>query len=152
MSDARPPRRPLSPWPIGAAILGAFVALALFLRDSDLALEIMVAVALLVALLLAFRGTDKTQRQAQTRGQVTPPATGTGPLRVARPAGNPEVMTVEEAAAYLRADVPTVVSEIEAGRIPGNRLGGHWRIRRLALDEWLDGAYRNIVEIVRPGD
>jgi excisionase family DNA binding protein len=48
-----------------------------------------------------------------------------------------EVMTVEEAAAFLRVDDVTVQRELRKGRLPGNQVGRAWRISRKALDEYL---------------
>ena len=54
-----------------------------------------------------------------------------------RAAGWPEVLTLAEAAAYLR------VAEAELGRIagsqglPGRRIGSEWRFSRAAIQDWL---------------
>ncbi len=48
-----------------------------------------------------------------------------------------DVLTPSQAAEYLQVDERTVVHEAEAGRLPGQKLGGQWRFLRLAITEWL---------------
>ncbi|MCC6831871.1 MAG: helix-turn-helix domain-containing protein [Thermoleophilia bacterium] len=47
------------------------------------------------------------------------------------------VLTVDEAAAVLRVPAGEVLARLEAGDLPGRRLGGDWRISRPALLAWL---------------
>jgi excisionase family DNA binding protein len=54
-----------------------------------------------------------------------------------RPAEPAEVLTLDEAAALLRVGAHVVRALAEAGKIPGRRLGGHWRFARRGLLEWL---------------
>ncbi|ADU51839.1 DNA binding domain protein, excisionase family [Thermaerobacter marianensis DSM 12885] len=51
----------------------------------------------------------------------------------------PEVMTVSEAAAYLRVDERTVRRLLREGRLPGRKVGRQWRLHKVALDRFLDG-------------
>jgi excisionase family DNA binding protein len=54
-------------------------------------------------------------------------------------AAEPEVMSLEEAAAFLRV-APEAVKELaETQRIPARRIGEAWRFSRPALIEWLRG-------------
>jgi excisionase family DNA binding protein len=50
-----------------------------------------------------------------------------------------KVLTVEEAAAYLRVDSVTVQRELQAGRLPGNKVGRSWRLSKRALAEYVAG-------------
>jgi len=50
---------------------------------------------------------------------------------------NREVMTVREVAAYLRLSPLTVYHWVNAGKIPGFRLGGGWRFHRRELEQWI---------------
>jgi excisionase family DNA binding protein len=50
---------------------------------------------------------------------------------------NPAVLTLEEAAAYLRLPPETVARQILQGEIPGRQVGTEWRFLQSALDEWL---------------
>lgn len=135
------PRRPLSPWPIGAATLAIFVALAAIFRDSYAALQVMFAVSLIIGLALAWtrrptRPSSKTLRTAgeTPRGQPSPSPAATAP-------DLPPVVKADQAADYLGVTVAEVIQEIQDGRMPGNQLGQHWLIRREALFTWLDGPY-----------
>ena len=49
----------------------------------------------------------------------------------------PEVMTVDEVAAYLRIPRGSVYKLAQQGPIPCQKVGRHWRFHRVALDEWL---------------
>ena len=49
----------------------------------------------------------------------------------------PPVMTVDEVAAYLRIPRGTVYKLAQRGKIPGQKVGRHWRFRREAIDRWL---------------
>jgi excisionase family DNA binding protein len=48
-----------------------------------------------------------------------------------------EFLTVKEAATLLRLHPTTVHRHLNAGILPGNRIGQKWRIRRTDLDEQL---------------
>lgn len=45
----------------------------------------------------------------------------------------PEVLTLEEAAAFMRLSVPTMRRLAEAGDVPSSKLGNQWRFSRRAL-------------------
>jgi excisionase family DNA binding protein len=49
----------------------------------------------------------------------------------------PEVLNVEQAAAFLQIGDATVVEMAEAGKLPGRKLGKDWRFARAALVAWL---------------
>jgi excisionase family DNA binding protein len=50
----------------------------------------------------------------------------------------PEVMTINETSQYLRIPVSTLYKLAQDGRIPGQKVGRHWRFRRQAIDNWLE--------------
>ncbi len=50
-----------------------------------------------------------------------------------------EIMTPREAAEYLSVHVRTIYRLVKNGEIPGRKVGGSWRFRKDALDEWLSG-------------
>ena len=52
----------------------------------------------------------------------------------------PEVMNVEQAAAFLQVEEATVVELAEAGKLPGRKLGKDWRFSRAAVVAWLSGS------------
>ncbi|MGH8005361.1 MAG: helix-turn-helix domain-containing protein [Limisphaerales bacterium] len=51
----------------------------------------------------------------------------------------PDLMTVEEVARYLRLKPQTIYKWAQEKRIPAVKLGKEWRFRKRILDEWLDG-------------
>ena len=48
-----------------------------------------------------------------------------------------EIMTPREAAEYLCIHVRTIYRLAKNGEIPGRKVGGSWRFKKGALDEWL---------------
>jgi len=50
-----------------------------------------------------------------------------------------EILTPREAAEYLSVHVRTIYRLVKNGGIPGRKLGGSWRFKKEALDEWLSG-------------
>jgi excisionase family DNA binding protein len=142
MPEPLPPRRPTSPWPIGAALLGAFVALAILFRGSYTALQIMFIVAVLIGLAATWNRSKSRPASgagAAAANKPTPRSTTTSavPARISLP----QVLTAKETADYLRVNENTVIGELQAGRLPENQIGSQWRIRREALVAWLDGAH-----------
>jgi excisionase family DNA binding protein len=50
-----------------------------------------------------------------------------------------ELLTPEEAAVYLRLNPQTAYRLLRGGQLPGVKIGRQWRIRKSALDAYLDG-------------
>lgn len=50
-----------------------------------------------------------------------------------------EILTVEEAAALLKAPVDTVASLMESGELPGRQIAGYWRTTKRALVSYVEG-------------
>lgn len=50
----------------------------------------------------------------------------------------PDVMTVEQLSAYLQIAKSTLYKLAQEGRLPGQKVGRHWRFRKQAIDRWLD--------------
>lgn len=48
-----------------------------------------------------------------------------------------EIMTPREAAEYLSVHVRTIYRLAKNGDIPGRKVGGSWRFKKDALDEWI---------------
>ncbi len=66
-----------------------------------------------------------------TPGLAAPP----GPA----PAPAPEVMTLAEAAAFLRVAAGDLEAMAKRLEVPGRRIGREWRFSRVALERWLGG-------------
>lgn len=49
----------------------------------------------------------------------------------------PEILTPQEAAEFLRVPLLTVQRQAKAGRLPGRRVGKEWRFSRTMLLEWV---------------
>jgi excisionase family DNA binding protein len=52
--------------------------------------------------------------------------------------GEQDVLTAEEAAAYLRIARATLYRLVAKGQIPAVKVGRVWRFSRSLLDEWLE--------------
>ena len=50
----------------------------------------------------------------------------------------PDIMNVEEASRYLRIPRSSLYRLAQAGKLPCQKVGRHWRFRRQAIDRWLD--------------
>ena len=48
-----------------------------------------------------------------------------------------DILTVEEAADFLRIPVSTVYRLAQSGRIPAQKVGRHWRFYRPTLVNWM---------------
>ena len=83
------------------------------------------------------RPKTRTKPSARTNRAPTTVTTPVGEPLPVRAAGWPDVLTLAEAAAYLR------VPEAELGRLtgsqglPGRRIGSEWRFSRAAILDWL---------------
>jgi excisionase family DNA binding protein len=50
-----------------------------------------------------------------------------------------EILTPREAAEYLSVHVRTIYRLAKNMGIPGRKVGGSWRFKKEALDDWLSG-------------
>ncbi|MGE5101688.1 MAG: PTS sugar transporter subunit IIA [Deltaproteobacteria bacterium] len=50
----------------------------------------------------------------------------------------PDLLSPKQLAAYLQLSQRTIYRLLERGGIPAVRVGGQWRFRKSAVDEWLD--------------
>lgn len=50
------------------------------------------------------------------------------------------VLTIDELAEYLKVSKSTLYKLAQEGRIPGQKVGKHWRFRKDAIDRWLESA------------
>ena len=54
-----------------------------------------------------------------------------------RPSPSPEVMTIDDLAVYLQLSKSSLYKLVQVGRIPGKKIGRHWRFHRGTIDDWL---------------
>ena len=52
------------------------------------------------------------------------------------------VLTVDEAAEYLRIPKSSLYKLTQEGKVPCQKVGKHWRFSKDALREWLANSYR----------
>lgn len=55
----------------------------------------------------------------------------------------PEVMTIEQLCLYLQLAKSTVYKLAQEGKIPGQKVGKHWRFNKSAIDSWLSSGGRD---------
>ncbi len=65
------------------------------------------------------------------------------------PMAVPDVLTVDQLAAYLQLAKSTLYKLLRENKIPGTKLGRHWRFRRDAIDAWLDQSGQRAVKARR---
>ena len=49
-----------------------------------------------------------------------------------------DVLTIEELATYLKIPKSTLYKLVREGKIPSQKIGRHWRFRKVAIDRWLE--------------
>jgi len=47
------------------------------------------------------------------------------------------VMTIDDLAQYLKLSKSTLYKLCQAGKVPGQKVGRHWRFHREVIDRWL---------------
>jgi excisionase family DNA binding protein len=72
---------------------------------------------------------------AQVMGQAMAP--GAGQESPARTHAVPDIMTLSEAAAYMRVGEEDVLSVIQSGELKAKKIGTSYRISKTAIDEFL---------------
>ena len=48
------------------------------------------------------------------------------------------VLTIDELAVYLKIAKSTLYKLAQEGKLPGQKVGRHWRFRKETIDHWLD--------------
>lgn len=56
-------------------------------------------------------------------------------MRTAAPADS--VLTIDELATYLKVAKSTLYKLAQEGKVPGQKVGRHWRFHRGVIDRWL---------------
>jgi excisionase family DNA binding protein len=54
----------------------------------------------------------------------------------------PDVLTLNEVAEYLRIPRSTAYKLAQEGKIPGQKVGRHWRFHRTVVERWLGNDQR----------
>ena len=50
----------------------------------------------------------------------------------------PDLLTAKQLAEYLQLSSRSIYRLLERGQIPATKIGGQWRFRKSAIDEWID--------------
>jgi excisionase family DNA binding protein len=53
------------------------------------------------------------------------------------PPTTPEVMTISDLAVYLQVSQSSLYKLVQSGRVPGQKVGRHWRFHKDSIDGWL---------------
>lgn len=56
-----------------------------------------------------------------------------------RDSSQPDVMTIEQLCSYLQLSRSTLYKLAQEGKLPGQKVGKHWRFHKQTVDEWLRG-------------
>ncbi len=48
-----------------------------------------------------------------------------------------EVLTIDELSTYLKIAKSTLYKLAQDGKLPGQKIGKHWRFRKATIDQWL---------------
>ena len=48
-----------------------------------------------------------------------------------------DIMTIKEVATYLKINEKTIYKLAKEKRIPAFKIGGNWRFKKTAIDEWI---------------
>lgn len=58
----------------------------------------------------------------------------------AKPASDPlpDVMTIEQLCSYLQLSRSTLYKLAQEGKVPGQKVGKHWRFKKDVIDRWLE--------------
>jgi excisionase family DNA binding protein len=59
-------------------------------------------------------------------------------------------MTIEQLCSYLQLSRSTLYKLAQDGKVPGQKVGKHWRFHRATIDSWLKG--RGLGEIPIAGE
>jgi len=59
---------------------------------------------------------------------------------------NAEFLTADEVAEYLRLPLSTVYKLVQDKRLPGFKVGKHWRFRREAFQEWIEQQEKSLLD------
>ena len=48
-----------------------------------------------------------------------------------------QIFTVDELAVYLKVSKSTLYKLLSEGKVPGQKVGRHWRFHKDGIDQWL---------------
>jgi len=57
---------------------------------------------------------------------------------------NDEIMTIKDLSLYLKINEKTIYKLAKQGKLPGVKIGGMWRFKKEAIDNWIMNAGKQI--------
>ena len=48
-----------------------------------------------------------------------------------------DVMTIDDLSVYLKISKSTLYKLVREGKVPGQKVGRHWRFQKVGIDSWL---------------
>ncbi|PCJ90110.1 MAG: DNA-binding protein [Porticoccaceae bacterium] len=56
---------------------------------------------------------------------------------------NDEILTLKDVAEYLKLAEKTAYRLAQNGKLPGFKVGGSWRFRKVDIEKWIDEQKKN---------
>lgn len=53
-----------------------------------------------------------------------------------------QVFTIDELSKYLKVSTSTLYKLLAQGKVPGQKIGKHWRFSKKVIDQWLANTKR----------
>ena len=63
-----------------------------------------------------------------------------------------EIMTIKDLSLYLKINEKTIYKLTKQGKLPGVKIGGMWRFKKEAIDNWMMNASKQIMEAKNDSD
>jgi len=63
-----------------------------------------------------------------------------------------EIMTIKDLSLYLKINEKTIYKLAKQGKLPGLKIGGMWRFKKEAIDNWMMNAGKQIMEVKNDSD
>jgi len=60
---------------------------------------------------------------------------------------NNEIMTIKDLSSYLKINEKTIYKLAKQGKLPGVKIGGMWRFKKEAIDNWMMNTGKQIMEV-----
>ena len=57
-----------------------------------------------------------------------------------------DILTIREVAEYLKLNEKTTYRLVSEGKIPGFKVGGAWRFRKVEIDRWIKELEQNALK------
>lgn len=50
---------------------------------------------------------------------------------------NEQILTIDELSAYLKISKSSLYKLLTQGKVPGQKIGRHWRFSKATIDQWI---------------